>query len=53
MLDDSGSGTTEQVVAGIDWVTQNAVKPAVANMSLGGGADSASTRPSATRSPPA
>ncbi|RBL84298.1 S8 family peptidase, partial [Streptomyces cavourensis] len=35
-----GSGTTAQVVAGIDWVTANAVKPAVANMSLGGGADS-------------
>jgi subtilisin family serine protease len=41
VLSCSGSGTTEQVVAGIDWVTQNAVKPAVANMSLGGGADAA------------
>ncbi|MEV4332270.1 S8 family serine peptidase [Streptomyces sp. NPDC049597] len=41
VLDNSGSGTTEQVVAGIDWVTQNAVKPAVANMSLGGGVDTA------------
>ncbi|MEV0985454.1 S8 family peptidase [Streptomyces sp. NPDC049949] len=41
VLDNNGSGTTEQVVAGIDWVTQHAVKPAVANMSLGGGADSA------------
>ncbi|RFU86821.1 S8 family peptidase [Streptomyces triticagri] len=41
VLDDNGSGTTAQVVAGIDWVTENAVKPAVANMSLGGGADSA------------
>ncbi|MEU3604386.1 S8 family peptidase [Streptomyces sp. NPDC035033] len=40
VLDNSGSGTTEQVVAGIDWVTRNAVKPAVANMSLGGGIDS-------------
>ncbi|MBA2949829.1 S8 family peptidase [Streptomyces himalayensis] len=39
VLDNSGSGTTAGVVAGIDWVTQNAVKPAVANMSLGGGAD--------------
>ncbi|MER5181810.1 S8 family serine peptidase [Streptomyces sp. NPDC002896] len=39
VLDDDGSGTTDGVVAGIDWVTQNAVKPAVANMSLGGGAD--------------
>lgn len=41
VLDNNGSGTTAQVVAGIDWVTANAVKPAVANMSLGGGADSA------------
>ncbi|WP_406862921.1 S8 family peptidase [Streptomyces sp. HUAS MG47] len=40
VLDNNGSGTTAGVVAGIDWVTQNAVKPAVANMSLGGGADS-------------
>ena len=38
VLDNSGSGTTAGVVAGIDWVTANAVKPAVANMSLGGGA---------------
>ncbi|HEY1179068.1 MAG TPA: S8 family serine peptidase, partial [Phytomonospora sp.] len=35
----SGSGTTAGVVAGIEWVTQNAIKPASANMSLGGGAD--------------
>ncbi|MEU4796137.1 S8 family peptidase [Streptomyces sp. NPDC023327] len=41
VLNNQGSGTTAQVVAGIDWVTKNAVKPAVANMSLGGGADSA------------
>ncbi|KUO04473.1 S8 family serine peptidase [Streptomyces caeruleatus] len=41
VLNNSGQGTTDQVVAGIDWVAQNAVKPAVANMSLGGGADSA------------
>lgn len=41
VLNNSGSGTTAQVVAGIDWVAQNAVKPAVANMSLGGGADTA------------
>jgi subtilisin family serine protease len=39
VLDCNGSGTTAGVVAGIDWVTQNAVKPAVANMSLGGGVD--------------
>ncbi|GAA3336874.1 hypothetical protein GCM10020358_11090 [Amorphoplanes nipponensis] len=41
VLDCEGSGTTAQVAAGIDWVTANAVKPAVANMSLGGGADTA------------
>jgi subtilisin family serine protease len=41
VLDCQGSGTTESVVAGIDWVTKNAQKPAVANMSLGGGADDA------------
>ncbi|WP_329041499.1 S8 family peptidase [Streptomyces sp. NBC_00178] len=41
VLDDAGSGTTEQVVAGIDWVTANHKGPSVANMSLGGGADPA------------
>ncbi|MFD3535682.1 S8 family serine peptidase [Streptomyces sp. NPDC058664] len=41
VLDDNGSGTTEQVVAGIDWVTRNHSGPSVANMSLGGGADEA------------
>ncbi|HVK24280.1 MAG TPA: proprotein convertase P-domain-containing protein [Actinokineospora sp.] len=41
VLNCSGSGTTAGVVNGVDWVTQNAVKPAVANMSLGGGADAA------------
>ena len=41
VLDCSGSGSTESVVAGIEWVTKNAKKPAVANMSLGGGADDA------------
>jgi subtilisin family serine protease len=39
VLDDSGSGTTEQVAAGIDWVAQNHSGPSVANMSLGGPAD--------------
>ncbi|MFG2292265.1 S8 family serine peptidase [Streptomyces sp. NPDC048603] len=39
VLNDQGSGTTAQVVAGINWVTKNAVKPAVANMSLGGDPD--------------
>jgi subtilisin family serine protease len=41
VLDDQGSGTTEQVVAGIDWVTENADGPSVANMSLGGPKDEA------------
>jgi subtilisin family serine protease len=41
VLDCNGSGSTESVVAGIEWVTANAKKPAVANMSLGGGADAA------------
>ncbi|SFO89139.1 Peptidase inhibitor I9 [Amycolatopsis arida] len=39
VLGASGAGTTEQVVAGIDWVAEHAGGPAVANMSLGGGAD--------------
>jgi subtilisin family serine protease len=40
VLNCSGSGTTAGVIAGIDWVTGNhaAGTPAVANMSLGGGA---------------
>ena len=33
----SGSGSTSGVIAGVDWVASNAIKPAVANMSLGGG----------------
>lgn len=36
VLDCNGSGTTAGVIAGVDWVTANAKKPAVANMSLGG-----------------
>ena len=35
VLDCQGSGTLAGVAAGIDWVTANAAKPAVANMSLG------------------
>jgi subtilisin family serine protease len=35
VLDNSGTGTTSQVIAGIDWVTRHAGKPAVANLSLG------------------
>lgn len=36
-----GSGSNSGVIAGMDWVANNAARPAVANMSLGGGADSA------------
>jgi subtilisin family serine protease len=35
VLDNAGTGTTSQVIAGIDWVTRHAGKPAVANLSLG------------------
>ncbi|MGS2591673.1 S8 family peptidase [Streptomyces hebeiensis] len=41
VLNNSGSGTTAQVVAGIDWVTANHSGPSVANVSLGGGASTA------------
>jgi subtilisin family serine protease len=37
----TGSGSTSGVIAGVDWVAQNRILPAVANMSLGGGASSA------------
>jgi large repetitive protein len=36
-----GRGTTEDVIAGVDWVTANHVSPAVANVSLGGAASRA------------
>jgi subtilisin family serine protease len=36
VLNCAGSGTTAGVIAGVNWVASNAVKPAVANMSLGG-----------------
>jgi len=32
----AGTGSTSDVIKGIDWVTANAIHPAVANMSLGG-----------------
>lgn len=38
VLDCNGSGTWSQVIRGIDWVAANAQRPAVANLSLGGGA---------------
>ena len=50
VLNCAGSGTTAGVIAGIDWVTGNHVKPAVANMSLGGGASSAALDTAVTNS---
>jgi subtilisin family serine protease len=43
VLNCAGSGTTSGVIAGVDWVTGNhgPGQPAVANMSLGGGASTA------------
>jgi subtilisin family serine protease len=43
VLDCAGSGSNSGVIAGVDWVTGNhlAGQPAVANMSLGGGASNA------------
>ena len=43
VLDCNGSGSNSGVIAGVDWVTSNhaAGAPAVANMSLGGGASTA------------
>ena len=41
VLNCSGSGSTSGVIAGVDWVRLNRQNPAVANMSLGGGASSA------------
>jgi subtilisin family serine protease len=39
VLDNSGSGTWSGVIAGVDYVAQNASSGDVANMSLGGGAN--------------
>jgi subtilisin family serine protease len=37
VLDCSGSGATSGIISALNWVAANAQKPAVANMSLGGG----------------
>jgi len=39
VLDCTGTGTDSQVIAGLDWVTAHAIRPAVVNMSLGGSLD--------------
>ncbi len=41
VLSCSGSGSNAGVIAGVNWVTNNRIRPAVANMSLGGGASTA------------
>lgn len=41
IVDCIGSGTIDQVIAGVDWVTANAVKPAVGVLVVGGLADTA------------
>jgi hypothetical protein len=41
VLDCSGEGAISGIIEGVDWVTRNARKPAVANMSLGGNPSSA------------
>ena len=41
VLDCDGNGTDSTLIAGIDWVTSNHISPAVANISIGGGASTA------------
>jgi subtilisin family serine protease len=41
VLNCSGSGSTSGIIAAVDWVRVNGIKPAIANMSLGGGFSSA------------
>ena len=41
VLSCSGSGSNAGVIAGVDWVTAHRIRPAVANMSLGGGVSTA------------
>jgi subtilisin family serine protease len=41
VMDCTGSGRISGVISGVDWVTSNHIAPAVANMSLGGGASTA------------
>jgi subtilisin family serine protease len=41
VLDCAGSGAYSQIIAGVDWITAHAAKPAVVNVSLGGPASDA------------
>ena len=49
VLDCAGSGAYSAIIAGVDWVTRNAIQPSVANMSIGGTV-SASLNAAVTRS---
>jgi subtilisin family serine protease len=49
VLDCRGNGPYSAIIAGIDWVTRNAARPAVANLSLGG-TPSAALNAAVTRS---
>ncbi len=50
VLNCAGSGSFEQVISGVNWVTANAIKPAVANMSLGGAGTNATLEAAVTSS---
>ena len=41
VMDCTGSSPSSAIIAGVDWVTAHHVSPAVANMSIGGGANTA------------
>jgi subtilisin family serine protease len=49
VLDCKGTGSYSAIIAGVDWVTAHAAKPAVANMSIGG-VNSAALNNAVTRS---
>ncbi|HEX8866689.1 MAG TPA: S8 family peptidase, partial [Lentzea sp.] len=50
VLDCNGSGAWDGIIRAIDWVTQNAKKPAVVNMSLGGNGTNSSLENAVKRS---
>ena len=49
VLDCGGSGSASQIIAGLDWVAANAVRPAVANMSISTQVGTSSTIDAAVR----
>jgi subtilisin family serine protease len=40
VLDCNGSGSTSNIIAGIDWISANAPRPSIVNMSFGGAGNS-------------